>query len=58
MLENIPQTSPLIPALEKERHHFIVKKKVLDVCPYIRFDKDPENVLRRIEKKPISEEKG
>ena len=50
VLESIPETSPLLAALEKKGSHFIVKKKVVDVCPYIRIDNDPETVLRRIEK--------
>lgn len=50
VFENVPETSPLIEALEQERPRFIVKKRVSDVCPYVRIDVDPENLLRKIEK--------
>jgi CelD/BcsL family acetyltransferase involved in cellulose biosynthesis len=50
MLENIPETSPLLTAVEKNSSRLIIKKKVLDVCPYMKINDDPKKLLRRIEK--------
>ena len=51
MLENVPETSPLLLALDKYSPRFIIKKHVVDVCPYLTLDAQTEKILRSIERK-------
>jgi CelD/BcsL family acetyltransferase involved in cellulose biosynthesis len=51
MLENVPDTSPLLHALDENSPRFIIKKHVIDVCPYLTLDEQTEEILRNIERK-------
>jgi CelD/BcsL family acetyltransferase involved in cellulose biosynthesis len=51
MLENVPETSPLLHALDEYSPRFIIKKHVIDVCPYLTLDERTEEILRNIERK-------
>jgi len=51
MLENIPETSPLLRALDEYSPPLVIKKHALDVCPYLTLNKKTEEVLRKIEGK-------
>jgi CelD/BcsL family acetyltransferase involved in cellulose biosynthesis len=50
MLENVPETSPLLGALEKHPSHLLIKKQVIDVCPYLIIDEQSGEILRNIER--------
>ena len=51
MLENVPETSPLLHALDEYSPRFIIKKHVIDVCPYLTLDEQTEEILRNIERR-------
>ena len=51
MLENVPESSPLLHALEEEPRRFIIKRAVADACPYLTLDDRTESVLGKIEGK-------
>ena len=51
MLENVPESSPLLHVLEEDPRRFIIKRAVADACPYLTLDDRTESVLGKIEGK-------
>jgi CelD/BcsL family acetyltransferase involved in cellulose biosynthesis len=51
LLENVPQTSPLLRAVEECSPPLLIKKHVSDVCPYLPMGEQTEEVLLKIEAK-------
>ena len=49
MLEDVPETSSLLHALTEHSRRFIMKKEVIDTCPYLTLDEQTGEVLRKIE---------
>jgi CelD/BcsL family acetyltransferase involved in cellulose biosynthesis len=51
MIENVPETSPLLHALAGYSRHFIIKKEVVDACPYLPLGEKTPEVLQKMEGK-------
>jgi CelD/BcsL family acetyltransferase involved in cellulose biosynthesis len=51
MLENIPEASPLLSALDEYSPRLVIRKQVLDVCPHLTLNQKTEEVLLKIEAK-------
>ncbi|MCU0595709.1 MAG: hypothetical protein MUC98_09645, partial [Desulfobacterota bacterium] len=51
LLENVPESSPLLYALEEDPRRFIIKSAVADACPYLTLDDRTESTLGKMDGK-------